>query len=244
MKRVEETMKKWIYVGVVVATGLTAWAAGDEIQRLGEQAFRDSLQQLQREPRGRERLRLARSTLSAYWLSSQQVKAIAARLEDDDARLEFARMAYPRTVDPENFYEVYDAFTHFSRVMRLHDDLQDLRRPRGRPVLLLPQPVTDAELAEMIRAIQQEGLDSGRQRVAKQILGSSQGNFLARQIRQIVDCMNFEASKMEIAKFAYDYTLDQEKYFLVSEAFAFGTTKENLARYIESRRQGSKPPGQ
>ena len=49
-----------------------------------------------------------------------------------------------------------------------------------------------------------------------------------------------EPTKLEIAKFAFDYTLDREKYFLVNDAFTFANTKEDLSHYIQSH--SASPP--
>ena len=55
----------------------------------------------------------------------------------------------------------------------------------------------------------------------------------------MLDCFDFEPSKLEIAKFAYEHTFDREKYFVVNEAFSFDNSKTELSRYIQSK---SGPP--
>jgi hypothetical protein len=46
-----------------------------------------------------------------------------------------------------------------------------------------------------------------------------------------------------LAKFAYDYTFDREKYFVVNEAFSFDNSKQQLAQYLETKTL-PKPPKQ
>jgi hypothetical protein len=58
----------------------------------------------------------------------------------------------------------------------------------------------------------------------------------------MLDCFDFENNKLELAKFAYDFVADREMYFAVNESFDFDASKQNLARYIESRNQNPKPP--
>ncbi|HEY5910870.1 MAG TPA: DUF4476 domain-containing protein [Verrucomicrobiae bacterium] len=228
----------WYAVAVIGVCGWQGWAA--DRPEAQETPFEESLQSLKAERDNGEKLRRAGEMVRARRLSSMQVKAIAAGLSDDNARLEFATAAYPRTVDRENFYEVYDAFTTFSRVMRLHDRIQQFERATG-PQVEIPPTVTNQELTDIIRSLRRESFDQTRSRLAQQIIRDSRKLFLASQVKKIVDCFDFEPSKLEVAKQAYDRTLDREKYFLVTEAFSFDSSKQELSRYIQSRNERPGP---
>ncbi len=205
---------------------------------LPEPQFRERLRALERLPGTQQSLE-ANTLLRERWLSSQQVKAVARIIAQEDARLDFALAAYPRTVDPENFYEVYDAFTSYSKVFRLHDHIQRLRSPAS-PLLARPippplQPVTDETLAEMLKSLRAEGMEDGKKALARQIL-SGRPRFLSRQIRDLLKVFTFDDARLEIAKYAYDSVLDPENFYLVNQAFVFSDRKENLNRYVESKR--------
>jgi hypothetical protein len=208
-------------------------------QNLTEGAFKDQMRRLEQEEDAGRRSRQANEFVGRHALSSLQVKAIASKLPNDDVRLEFAWTAYRRVVDPENFYEVYDAFTTFSKVMRLHDRVRRADAPRHSPVVAVPQVIPDDEMAEILAAIKQESFDDRRLAVAGQILSSSSRKFLSTQIRDMVKCFTFEDRRLECAKFAYAYVLDGEKYFVVNEAFTFPANREKLARHIQSVNQGT-----
>jgi hypothetical protein len=45
----------------------------------------------------------------------------------------------------------------------------------------------------------------------------------------------YEDSKLEFAKYAYDYTYDIDNYFMVNDAFEFETSIDELNEYIESK---------
>lgn len=228
---------------LLLALSLAA-ALGAETAPLEAEQFDDVLRGIAAERSEADRLRRAKTLAVERHFSSMQVKTLAARLADDSARLEFALAAYPRTVDPENFYEVYDAFTSFSKVMRLHDAVRPGTipgpRPGPGPVVTLPETVGEADLKPILQALRKESFDANRAQLARQILTSSRRLFLASQIKQMVECFDFEPSKLELAKFAYDYTFDREKYFVVNDAFSFPNTKDALSRYVESK--SSAPP--
>ena len=209
---------------------------------LGERPFQERIQRIRQERLPAEKLRLAREMLGSHLFSSQQVKHILTQFEDDNDRIEFAVAAYPNIVDPENFYDVYDAFVTFSKVMRLHDRIQPMRRNGLGSVVGAPRPVTEPELADMLQALRKEPFDDNRTQLARQILSGRPGAFLTSQIKQILGCFNFESTRLELAKFAYDYTLDREKYFTLNEAFSFPNSRQELSQYIESKRRSLPPP--
>lgn len=87
----------------------------------------------------------------------------------------------------------------------------------------------------MAKALRQESFGNTRSEVTRQMLKSSQDRFLSAQVKRLVDGFEFENSRLEFAKFAFDYTFDPGKYFVVSEAFDFDSSKRASARYVESR---------
>jgi len=211
-----------------------------ELPVLQERAFQERILSLKADRPAADKMLQAKMLASRHRLSSLQVKAIAASLNDDAARLEFASHAYPATVDPENFYEVYDAFTSFSKVMRLHDRVRDWRQQTA-PVSAIPVAVSDADMKDILQAIRNETLDRPRQNLARQIIGAK-ASFTTRQIAEIVKLFDFESGKLEIAKYAYDYTIDPQNYYLINACFDFDHTKESLNRYIESKRNPAAKP--
>jgi hypothetical protein len=222
-----------------LALTLTSAVAADPPLLLEDESFQDQMRSLGAQRNDPDRLRHAQKIIAAHRISSLQVKAVCLRLADDNARLEFATAAYPRTIDPENFYEVYDAFTSFSKVMRLHDRVREFPRHRPGPVVIAPPPppltTTDEDMKSILQALRRESFDNVRIQLARQIISSSQKKFLSDHVRQMMQTFDFEPSRLEIAKFAYDYTFDREKYFLVNEAFDFSNSKDTLSRYIQQK---------
>jgi hypothetical protein len=199
-----------------------------------ERQFQETLGAIRNRGNDPDRLREARTMLVRGWYSSQQVKTMARAIANEDLRIEFALAAYPRTVDPENFYEVYDAFTTFSKVFRLHDRVQRLKSAPGGPVAVVVAPVSKEEFQNILRAFEKEHFDDGRERLARQVI-TENSRLLSRQVRDIMKIFKFDDGRLAVAKLAYGRTLDPENFFVVNEAFTFDSTKDSLARYIDSR---------
>lgn len=191
-----------------------------------------------------QRLQAEALVRGRFWLSSQQVKAAALHIQDEEARLAFALAAHPRTVDPENFYDVYDAFTKFSTVFRLHDRIR--RGPPPPEFVEVPVPVpapaaaSREEMADVLKALKAESFDSSRLLLARQIV-TARPRFASRQIRELLQTFTFDDSRLELAKEAYGMVLDPENYFLVNEAFTFSSSGEALSKHIQSARQPRRP---
>jgi hypothetical protein len=203
-----------------------------EVTPLPDRQFDEQLHALRASANDTERLRQARGVLAEGWYSSQQIKTLARAIGNEDLRVEFAFAAYPRVVDPENFYDVYDAFTTFSKVFRLHDRLRNVvAAGPSQPVV---PPVSNQDFQGILRAFEKEAFDDGKLRLAKQVLGGNP-RLLSRQVRDIMKTFKFDDGRLAVAKLAYGRVLDPESFFVVNEAFAFDSTKDSLARYIESR---------
>lgn len=225
----------WVLGGWLAAMGqASGWAA--EPLRLAEPEFESRVRGLEAAASDVERLDAARSLLSRHAVSSLQVKALARTIRSEEARLEFAVAAYPRTVDPENFYEVYDAFQSFSKVFRLHDRIGRLSPGEGPPAGgMVPAPLSKAEWADLLRTVARENFDNTRLAIARQVVAGARGRITSRQVREMLGVFTFEEGRLELAKVAYDSVVDPWNYHVVYDAFTFAASREKLVKYLESR---------
>jgi hypothetical protein len=106
------------------------------------------------------------------------------------------------------------------------------------------QPVTQAQLHPaprlscsnasdfgfILQEISRQHFDSGRLQVAKQVISTNR--LTSAQITDIMRLFSFESSRLEIAKFAYSYVVDPQRYFMVNNAFSFGSSVDDLNRFI------------
>jgi hypothetical protein len=56
-----------------------------------------------------------------------------------------------------------------------------------------------------------------------------------KQIRDIMDLFSFEESKLEYAKFAYEYCVDKKNYFQLTEAFSFSSSSDSLNEFLDAQ---------
>lgn len=79
------------------------------------------LNRLKTAPNDTEKLALAKLSIQNNCFTTQQVKELALTFLDDNFKSEFVIEIHPKTINNQDFYEVYDAFMSFSTVLRLHD---------------------------------------------------------------------------------------------------------------------------
>jgi len=90
-----------------------------------------------------------------------------------------------------------------------------------------------ASFGKAKQTIESKGFDDTKLSTAKQVV---KGNCLTTdQILVVMKIFGFEDSRLEFAKYAYDYCFDQNNYYNVSEGFSFDSSTEELNEYIETK---------
>lgn len=94
--------------------------------------------------------------------------------------------------------------------------------------------VTAQEYAEAKAAVKKENFNNAKFNIAKQIIKSKEC-FTAVQLKGIIALMGFEATRLKLAKFAYDYCIDKSNYYKINDVFDFSSSKTELSEYINSK---------
>lgn len=94
-------------------------------------------------------------------------------------------------------------------------------------------PMSNYDFDMLRNSLESKSFESTRLQIAKQVL--SQRFVTTRQVKELMNLMGFESSKLELAKHAFDRTVDKENYFRVNDAFTFESSISELDAFI---RQG------
>jgi len=93
--------------------------------------------------------------------------------------------------------------------------------------------MSDTEFEEAIVLVKDETFEDDKYSLAKDICKAN--CMTSAQVRDMNNIFNFEDTKLDFAKFAYDYVYDAEKYYLVKSSFTFSMSKEELDEYLENK---------
>jgi hypothetical protein len=88
----------------------------------------------------------------------------------------------------------------------------------------------DREFKQVLQSIDKEWLETNKLKSATQIVRSN--SLTSAQVKQLVLMFSFESNKLELAKQAYQNTVDKKNYYIINDAFSFSGSKDELARYI------------
>jgi hypothetical protein len=94
--------------------------------------------------------------------------------------------------------------------------------------------VSDADFTSIRTSLTKQSVESNRLNAAKQILRTKKC-FSVNQIRSMVTLLKVESYKLELAKFAYDFTLNKEDYYQVADVLGVESYKRELMEFLEAR---------
>jgi Domain of unknown function (DUF4476) len=95
-----------------------------------------------------------------------------------------------------------------------------------------PVPMGEQDFEGAKQSIASKGFDDTRLTIAKQIIGNN--CLLCSQIKELMLIMSFEASRLELAKFAWKHNLDRGNYYKLNDAFTFESSIDELNKYTQS----------
>ena len=114
-------------------------------------------------------------------------------------------------------------------------------RPAPAPAPVLPakpagrcaSSMAPASFTKASDTIASNSFEDSKLTVAKQV---TKANCLtASQVAQVMALFSFEETKLQYAKYAYDFCFNQGDYYEVNSAFTFEASIEELNSYIESK---------
>lgn len=98
-----------------------------------------------------------------------------------------------------------------------------------------PWPMSDGDFAGAKGSIQSKSFEDSKLTMAKQIFDHN--CLLSSQVRDIMSIFDFEATRLEFAKYAYGKTFDIGNYYKVNDVFDFESSISDLNAYINSYRR-------
>ncbi|MCS7074878.1 MAG: DUF4476 domain-containing protein, partial [Bacteroidia bacterium] len=96
-----------------------------------------------------------------------------------------------------------------------------------------PMPVPANQFEQMKTTIRTKSFEDSKVTIAKQVINNN--CLTVSQVREIMNLFSFEGTKLDFAKYAYQFTYDLNNYYLLNDAFTFESSITELDEYIASR---------
>jgi hypothetical protein len=96
------------------------------------------------------------------------------------------------------------------------------------------RPMDNQTFEYLKQSIRRESFDDHKFEIMQSVLKNNAVS--SYQVRELLQLMSFDSKRLQAAKYAYQFTTDRDRYFVVYDVFDFGSTKSELARYINNYR--------
>jgi hypothetical protein len=94
------------------------------------------------------------------------------------------------------------------------------------------QIMNPAEFNALLNTIDNQSFESTRMTIARQAI-RDRNVITTAQVAALMNLMSFESSKLELSKFAYEYTVDRHRYFQLFNEFSFDSSVRSLSEYMD-----------
>lgn len=91
----------------------------------------------------------------------------------------------------------------------------------------------DTDLQSLLQTMKNIPFEDKRIELAKSALKTRA--IKTNQVEQLLQQFTFEQNKLELAKYCYDKTIDQNNYYTLYDDFTFSNYSSQLAKYIDSK---------
>jgi hypothetical protein len=167
-------------------------------------------------------------------LSVSQVMKLASMLASEQNRLNFFKTAYPSVFDLKNLPAGAQLFDQTQNRAAYNEFIRNQAIGFG-PDVPLPCIVEADDFNQIKESISKESFSSTKISLAKQILRTKQC-FSVRQVSELLRLITFEDARLDLAKFAYEYTTDRDNYYKIADVFTFSKSKDDLMKFLEGKR--------
>ena len=89
----------------------------------------------------------------------------------------------------------------------------------------------NTDFQNLLNNLYSKQYDSDKLAMAK--ISTMSGNFSSQQVEDIMRSFSNESSRLEYAQFAYGYVIDRANFGIVTNAFMYPTTAQDLSNYIQ-----------
>ncbi len=169
-------------------------------------------------------------------LSTAQIMKLTSTLSMESYRLDVLKAVYLRVYDRGNFGyadQLLPSSTYkidFNNFIKGNNTTTTTTTTNNNTLCT----VTANDMNDIKSSINTSSFDNTKVTVGKQALAAKKC-FTVAQIKEILGLYSFESSKLDVAKYAYDYCIDKSNYYQVNDVFSFSSSKDDLTKYVQGK---------
>lgn len=168
-------------------------------------------------------------------LSTAQIMKLTSILTMESFRLDLLKAVYLKAFDRTNFSYADQLFTTSTYKIDFNNFIKANNTTTTTTIITTNNNgcvVSAADMNDIKNSINNSSFDNTKITVGKQVL-SAKKCFTVSQIKEILGLYSFESSKLDVAKYAYDFCIDKSNYYQVNDVFSFSSSKDDLTKYVQ-----------
>lgn len=164
-------------------------------------------------------------------MTTQQCVSIVEYIRDENIRLDVMKRLYPLVFDVENYTQAANALSANYRTQFL----AFLQNPTATPTANA-QPIALAEIdfTNFLNSVRKQSFEKDKDNYVRTYMKTAYMN--TAQIKQVLNLLSFDATKLDLAKFLFDRCIDKQNYFQVADELQFSSSKNELNDYVKSHK--------
>ncbi|MEI7803376.1 MAG: DUF4476 domain-containing protein [Bacteroidota bacterium] len=170
-------------------------------------------------------------------VSMAQLMKLATLIQLDLNRQKFMKQNFAKCFDMQNYTYAAQVFSTQS----YKDDWNAFADATIKSMMTpVPPPVpvcfvSQEDMNSITASISKLSFSDTKMSTAKQIIQSKKC-FTVTQLKSIVNLLSYDGDKLDLAKFAYDYCIDQPNYYQMTDVFSFDSSQNDLLEFLKTKK--------
>jgi hypothetical protein len=166
-------------------------------------------------------------------MTTNQIIQVVSTIRDENIKLDILKRMYSMVFDGENYSQAANSLSPANRTLFLAF-LQNPNQPITNPnIPNTPTALAEIDFNNFLASIRKQSFEKDKDQLIKTYM---QNAFMTTtQIRQVIKLLNFDNTKLDLAKFLFDKCIDKQNYFNVADELQFSSSKSELNDYVKSR---------
>jgi hypothetical protein len=158
-----------------------------------------------------------------------QARQLIQLVDTEDSRLQLAKASYRSITDPANFNNIFSLLS----AQWARDELTTYVSQYTTNNPPVRAAMSASAFTSLLQGVQNQWQAASRFNMINNAFNGT-GYFTASQVRQLVQTVDAESSRLQLAKSAYKMVTDAANYSIVSELLETQASRNDLAAYIRN----------
>jgi len=196
-----------------------------------EAQFEKAYLQIAEQPDDQTRMNNARTHWQNNCFTVAHIMKFALEFKQEGARFQFLKNVSSKVYDTGNLNFAVQVLPSDNLKKEWYQWVSGMQTSASSPTPQATCAVSEESMGKILNSLRQQGVNSSRSNLAKQQIRVNKC-FTAQQIKRIVATLSVESSRLEVMKFAFEYTIDAAEYLNILDVLTVQSSRDEIAAMI------------